>query len=69
MMGIFGPDTRVINGMVYEKQGETSTQQEADGWASAYENKGYKAKVIPNVNKRTFEVWVAVAQDPRVDNK
>ena len=66
MMGIFGPDTRVIGGLVYEKQHEFYSESEAETWAHAYENKGYDAKVIPNASRRTFEVWVVLGKDPRV---
>ena len=65
-MGIFGPDTRVIDGMVFEKQAEKENQFVAEAWARACQDKGYKVKVIPNPNRQVFEIWVCVGADPRV---
>lgn len=64
-MGLFGPDTRTINGIIYQKEADLQNQFDAEAWARAYQAKGYQVKVIPDANKKSFGIWVSVGNDPR----
>jgi hypothetical protein len=56
-MGWFG--TRRIDGEVFVKQGDFQSQEEAYVWQKKHRASGYKCHVIPNSDKRVYEVWVS----------
>ena len=66
-MGLFGPDTRTISGLIYVKHGEVHSMAEARAWMEEFQSAGYKAKAIPNVRNKCVEIWVAEGVDPRMN--
>ena len=58
-MGIFGPDTRLMDGEVFILQAEFPDKNTAAVWQKEYQAYGFKARIIPNAQKQAFEVWVS----------
>lgn len=64
--GIFGVGTRVMEGTVWKKDGNTPDKSEATAIANEIKHKtGAKVRVIPNPDREVYEVWVEIDKDPR----